>query len=270
MNWKNLFLPGANMSPEEAKTFMADRPRDSYQILDVRQPREYEQGHLPGALLMPVKEVTTRMAELDPEKPILVYCHSGVRSKAASQLLLAHGFKDVYNMSGGIVAWRGDKAGGGESQGLEYFADREYPDVFQMAYAMEEGLRQLYLALADRAGDEQHRKLLMRLAVFEETHKARLAALFAPDGFSDSGKAGVVEGGFDQQQILAHFSAQIATMRDILQLGMMLEAQALDLYSRLARRSDQGKSRELFEFLATEEAAHLHLLTEELDSVLAG
>lgn len=269
MNWKNLFLPGANMSPEEAKGFMGDRPRDSYQILDVRQPREYEQGHLPGALLMPVKEVTARMTELDPGKPILVYCHSGVRSKAASQLLLAHGFKDVYNMSGGIVAWQGEKAGGGELQGLEFFMDREFADVFQMAYAMEEGLRQLYLALADRAGDEQHRKLLARLAVFEESHKARLAAMFAPPGFSDGGKATVVEGGFDQQQILAHFSAQIATMKDILQLGMMLEAQALDLYTRLARKSEGGKSKELFDFLAKEEAAHLNSLAEELDAVLA-
>ena len=269
MNWKNLFLPGANMSPEEAKTFMAGRPRDSYQILDVRQPREYEQGHLPGALLMPVKEVTTRLAELDPEKPILVYCAAGVRSKAASQLLLAHGFKDVYNMSGGFGAWQGDRAGGGELQGLEYFVDREYGDVFQMAYAMEEGLRRFYLALVGKADDEKSRKLLARLADFEEGHKARLAAMFAPEGFTDSGKAAVVEGGFDPQRILAHFSAQIATMRDILQLGMMLEAQALDLYTRLARKSEEGKSKELFDFLAKEEAMHLSSLAEELDAVLA-
>jgi rhodanese-related sulfurtransferase/rubrerythrin len=270
MNWKNLFLPGANMSPEEAKTFMADRPRDSYQILDVRQPREYELGHLPGALLIPVKEVTTRLTELDPEKPILVYCAAGVRSKAAAQLLLAHGFKDVYNMSGGFGAWQGDRAGGGELQGLEYFVDREYADVFQMAYAMEEGLRQLYLALVGRAVDERSRKLLERLADFEEGHKAKLAAMFAPKGFSDSEKAGVVEGGLDPQRILAHFSAQIATMRDILQLGMMLEAQALDLYTRLARKSEEGKSRELFEFLAKEEAIHLGWLAGELDALLAG
>lgn len=269
MNWKNLFLPGANMSPEEARAFMTDRPRDSYQILDVRQPREYEQGHLPGALLIPVKEVTSRLSELDPGKPILVYCAAGLRSKAAAQLLLAHGFTDVYNMSGGFNAWQGERADGGELQGLEFFMDREFADVFQMAYAMEEGLRQVYLALADRVAEAGSRKLLERLADFEEGHKAKLAAMFAPPDFNDSGMTGVVEGGLDPRWILAHFDAQLSTMREFLQLGMMLEAQALDLYTRLARRSEEGKSRELFEFLAKEEATHLDWLAGELDTLLA-
>jgi rubrerythrin len=57
-------------------------------------------------------------------------------------------------------------------------------------------------------------------------------------------------------------------MEDILQLGMMLEAQALDLYTRLARKSEVGKSKDLFNFLAKEEAGHLGYLTEELDKLL--
>lgn len=269
MNWKSLFTPGANMSPEEARNFMTSHPGDSYQILDVRQPKEYEQGHLAGALLMPVKEVTTRVAELDREKTVLVYCHSGVRSKAACQLLLAEGFKDVYNMSGGIIAWKGEKVGGGELQGVEFFMDRDYPDVFQMAYAMEEGLRQLYLALVSSVSQEESKQLLERLASFEEGHKAMLMAMFAPDDFAGSDETGILEGGLDRQQILAHFGPQLATLKNILQLGMMLEAQALDLYTRLARKSEDEKSRELFDFLAKEEARHLSYLTEELDNVLA-
>jgi rhodanese-related sulfurtransferase len=166
MNWKSLFIPGANMSPQEVRDFMNARPRDSFKFLDVRQPKEYEQGHLAGALLMPVREVTTRLAELDREKPLLVYCHSGVRSKAACQLLLAEGFREVYNMSGGIVAWQGEKVGGGELQGIEFFMDRDYPDVFQMAYAMEEGLRQLYLGLVSRVSHEKSKQLLTGLAGF--------------------------------------------------------------------------------------------------------
>ncbi len=269
MNWKSLFTPGINMSPEEARKYMDAHPRDSYQILDVRQPREYEQGHLGGALLMPVKEIPDRIAELDRDEPLLVYCHSGVRSKAASQLLLAEGFKEVYNMSGGIAAWQGEKVSGGELQGMEFFMDREFPDVFQMAYAMEEGLRQLYLGLADRFGDEKSRELLERLAGFEEGHKAMLVAMFAPDDFSGSDETGIVEGGLDRQEIMDHFRPQLETMAGILQLGMMLEAQALDLYTRLARKSEVGKSRELFSFLAKEEGRHLSYLAEQLDTLLA-
>jgi rhodanese-related sulfurtransferase/rubrerythrin len=269
MNWKNLFTPGANMSPEEARKFIDSHPRDSYQILDVRQPKEYEQGHLAGALLMPVKEVTTRLAELNRDAPLLVYCHSGVRSKAASQLLLAEGFKDVYNLSGGIAAWKGEKVSGGELQGLEFFMDREFPDVFQMAYAMEEGLRQLYLGLVDRVTNIENKKFLERLAAFEDGHKAMLVAMFAPEDFSGNDESTIMEGGLDRQQILAHFDSQLERMEDILQLGMMLEAQAQDLYTRLARKSEVGKSRQLFHFLAQEEARHLSYLTEELEKLLA-
>ena len=274
MNWKSLFTPGANMSPQEARDFMKVRPRESFQLLDVRQPKEYEQGHLAGALLMPVKEVTTRSSELDRDKPVLVYCHSGVRSKAASQLLLAEGFREVYNMSGGIVAWQGEKVGGGELQGVEFFLDRDYPDVFRMAYAMEEGLRQLYLGLMSRVSREESRQLLRRLAGFEEGHKAMLKARFgagelAESGDGGNGQAGILEGGLDQQQIVVYFASQLESMAAILQLGMMLEAQALDLYTRLARQSEDEKSRELFSFLAKEEAGHLNSLTEELDHLLA-
>lgn len=269
MNWKGLFTPGANMSPEEARAFIKTHPRDAYQILDVRQPREYEQGHLAGALLMPVKEVTTRIAELDRNKPLLVYCHLGMRSKAACQLLLAEGFREVYNMSGGIVAWQGEKVGGGELQGLEFFMDRDYPDVVQMACAMEEGLRQLYLGLVNRVTHEDSKQLLARLASLEEGHKAMLVALVEPEDFSGSEEATIVEGGLDQQQIMAHFASQFKNMADILQLGMMLEAQALDLYTRLARKSEVEKSRDLFNLLAKEEAIHLNYLTAELDKLLA-
>lgn len=269
MNWKTLFVPGANLSPEEAKHFMDSRAGDSYQILDVRQPKEYEQGHLPGALLIPVKEVVARKAELDPEKPVLVYCHSGVRSKAASQLLLAEGFPEVYNMSGGIVAWKGGKVGGGEEQGMEFFLSRDFADVFQMAYAMEEALRQLYLGLGERARKKEDQELMKRLAAFEDGHKARIAAMFAPSGFVPAAESNVVEGGFDRLQILEHFGPQIGSAQEILQLGMALEAQALDLYTRLARRLDSDeKSRELFAFLATEEGQHLAYLSRELDALL--
>ncbi len=73
MNWKSLFTPGANMSPDEVKIFMAEHQLDEYQLLDVRQLKEYERGHLPGSMLVPVKELTGRMEELDRTKPTFVY-----------------------------------------------------------------------------------------------------------------------------------------------------------------------------------------------------
>lgn len=73
MNWKNLFSPGANMSPEEVKKFMAEHNPDEYQLVDVRQPNEYEKEHIPGSMLIPVRELIDRKDELDPAKPTFVY-----------------------------------------------------------------------------------------------------------------------------------------------------------------------------------------------------
>jgi len=73
MNWKNLFTPGANMAPAEVKHFMAEHSPDEYQLLDVRQPKEYEKEHIPGATLIPVKELPNSMGELDRTKPTFVY-----------------------------------------------------------------------------------------------------------------------------------------------------------------------------------------------------
>ena len=74
-------------------------------ILDVRNQQEYDSGHIPNAILIPVSELDGRLGELDKAKAILVYCRSGVRSAQASQLLGDNGFSEVYNLEGGIVAW---------------------------------------------------------------------------------------------------------------------------------------------------------------------
>ncbi len=73
MNWKNLFISGENLSPDDARKYMEEHDRGSFQILDVRQAKEYEQDHIAGSLLIPVKELLQRTEELDPDKPVLVY-----------------------------------------------------------------------------------------------------------------------------------------------------------------------------------------------------
>ncbi len=73
MNWKSFFSPGANISPAEVKKFMTEHNPDEYQLVDVRQPKEYEKEHIPGATLIPVRELMEKKAELDPTKPTFVY-----------------------------------------------------------------------------------------------------------------------------------------------------------------------------------------------------
>lgn len=76
-------------------------------ILDVRTPEEFSSGHIPGAILMNIKEADfeTQVKELDKTKPVFVYCLSGIRSEKASAILTNSGFKEVYHLEDGLKAW---------------------------------------------------------------------------------------------------------------------------------------------------------------------
>jgi rhodanese-related sulfurtransferase len=74
-------------------------------VLDVRAQAAYESGHIAGSKLMPIPELEDRIDGLDKGKTIIVYCGNGGRSEKAREVLVQHGFKNVYNMLGGITAW---------------------------------------------------------------------------------------------------------------------------------------------------------------------
>lgn len=73
MRWKQFFTPANSISTAEGKKMAAEMTADDLTILDVRQPKEYEAGHLPGAKLIPMPELVNRLDELDRDKDIMVY-----------------------------------------------------------------------------------------------------------------------------------------------------------------------------------------------------
>lgn len=75
------------------------------QLLDVREPWEWERCHLPGATLIPMQELPARLKELDQTAEIIVICHHGVRSFHAARYLETAGFDKVVNLAGGMAAW---------------------------------------------------------------------------------------------------------------------------------------------------------------------
>lgn len=75
-------------------------------ILDVRQPEEFAEGHVPNAVLIPLGELKARASEVPGDVPVYVICRSGNRSRQASEILIQLGFKDVRNVDGGVLAWQ--------------------------------------------------------------------------------------------------------------------------------------------------------------------
>ncbi|MGI8435745.1 MAG: molybdopterin-synthase adenylyltransferase MoeB [Chthoniobacterales bacterium] len=78
---------------------------ESFVLLDVREPHEYEIAHIDGARLLPLSELAARLEEFQREDEIVVHCHSGMRSAQAVQLLQDAGFTRAFNLAGGIDAW---------------------------------------------------------------------------------------------------------------------------------------------------------------------
>ena len=67
------FKPVTSWSAEQVRMFLQDKRPGDYNLIDVRQPGEYEKEHLPGALLIPMSELPEKMKELDPDKPTIAY-----------------------------------------------------------------------------------------------------------------------------------------------------------------------------------------------------
>lgn len=89
------------ITPQQA----AEKIAEGAQIIDVRRRDEWEGARLAGAQHFPLEILTSKIADIDKERPIVFYCYSGSRSAMATEAFAASGY-DAYNLAGGITAWR--------------------------------------------------------------------------------------------------------------------------------------------------------------------
>jgi len=89
---------------------LAERVRrgDSIDLIDVREPYEWRIARIDGARLIPLGHIESAVAGIPRDRDVILYCHHGVRSRTAAELLVAQGFRRVWNLSGGIDRWSAD------------------------------------------------------------------------------------------------------------------------------------------------------------------
>jgi len=271
---KKLFTPVKSMNVDEAKKFIAEHPEGAYTLLDVRQPGEYEGEHIPGAKLLPLPALKDGLRQLDSQKPVLVYCAVGGRSLAAAQLLSGFGFQEVYNLQGGIKAWQGLKAVGPRELNLELVGGDETPaEMIALAYGMEMGLGIVYRDMIERSDDHELRSLLSKLADIETRHKKRLLELLAEidspitdtDAYEADLRPSILEGGLGLDDFMQENESFFRSVQGVLELAMMIETQALDLYLRFAEKSTHNLTKTALFAIANEEKAHLGSLGDLLE-----
>ncbi len=276
MRWKQFFTPVESIDAPQAKSYRAAKTPEEYTFLDVRQPGEYQTGHIPGAKLIPLPDLNDRLGEIDANKPTIVYCASGGRSRVAAQMLAGKGFNGVYNLTGGFKAWKSERAIGAEDLGLDLFTGRESPEeTLVVAYSMEEGLREFYLSMIPWVKSESARDLFDKLSAIEVKHQDRIfveyrrmtGAAIDRDQFVKTVVTPAVEGGLTTGEYVRLYKPDLESVADIIGLAMAIEAQALDLYRRAADRSSNPQSRQMLMRIADEEQAHLAQLGELFDRI---
>ena len=276
---RKLFTPVESLDAEQTQALLKERQEGSYTILDVRQPGEYEEEHIPGAKLIPLPLLNDSLDQLDSNKPIIVHCASGGRSRVAAQLLSGQGFREVYNLTGGIKAWKGAKATGPTEVNLDLVRGDEGPgEIIALAYGMERSLQIFYVTMGEKAQDQKLVALFKNLAAVEEHHKNLLFELQKNvysgtvdlSSFEGGIDSRILEGGFEMKDFMEKNEPYVRTVVGVLDVAMMLETQALDLYLRFADKLSRQDAKQILFKIAREEKAHLASLGLLLDERTRG
>lgn len=105
--WQNNSNSTLNGYPSEISLEEAVAKRESGAfILDVREPEEWNEYHVPGSTLIPLSELASRVDELPPDQEIVVVCRSGNRSAQGRDILIDAGFTQVTSLAGGLSQWQ--------------------------------------------------------------------------------------------------------------------------------------------------------------------
>jgi rhodanese-related sulfurtransferase/rubrerythrin len=277
MNWRQFLTPVQSIDTDQAKSFIEDKRVDELTILDVRQPAEYESGHIPGAILAPLPELTDRMDRIDRAKPVMVYCASGGRSRMAAQLLSGQGFNRIINIAGGFNAWTSEAAFLAEEKGLALFDGvASVESALTVAYSLEEGLKEFYDAMAKQVASDPARRLFHQLSQIEVKHQDRILEQYAEitgvvvtrNSFEAGQLPEVLEGGLTTEEYTNLLMPSCDTLTEIIELAMSIEAQALDLYLRAAGKADSEGGKNALIQIANEEKTHLARLGQLLEETL--
>jgi rhodanese-related sulfurtransferase/rubrerythrin len=274
----SLFKRVQSILPDDVRTIIKEKNANEYCLLDVRQPGEYEQGHIPGAKLIPLGALQAKIDTIPTNRRTIVYCRSGNRSRSAVGMLNGAGLDDVYNMEGGILAYNGLVAAGPPEAGSFCFPDDMSPEqLIAMAWYVEDGTKRYFDATQEKSENPEVQHVLANLSDFKRSHKKTLEKLFEkisgesiaenfPEDVLPRPPKLVMSGCVSVPDAVSWSKGKNAM--DILDLMMALEANTLDLYLKLGREVRSDRAGSAFKSLAEEETRHLEKLATVFEKTL--
>lgn len=246
------------ISANEAKRLLE---KSDIILIDVRQPEEYESGHIPGAVLIPLPELPDKLAELSTEKEIVTYCRLGRRSLAAAQLIADERDSEVYTIDGGIMAWDGLVAKGEIEEDFQaLIRDLKQEELLCLAYGLEDGSRRFYMKVTEIFTEQKVKELFGVLSSAEENHMKRISEHW-PTVMLDDRFSSYMESGIPIKKAIERIISDKKSLIETLEYSMQIEVNNLDLYLKI-RRIIGGDIEKLFREIIDEEKSHLKRLGE--------
>ncbi len=273
MNISDMFSRVDRLSAEETRKKIDDK--EPVILVDVREPAEYESGHIPGAEFMPLSGLLNTISKIDSSKTVITYCKRGPRSKSAAALFKRKGFQDVLFMDGGMDAWNGHVARGQYESGMWLLEGRtSAEELALLAWSLEDGTGAFYSEMKNLCTDDDARNLFDMLIKAENSHKSKLMEAcrqIKGEGFSDEDMQeravrGYMEGGVSIEEAVGWVKNGNSELQDILELSMQIETNSLDLYLKILGEVEEGTAKEIFNNLIVEEETHLSRLGKLLES----
>jgi len=263
----------------EVKALLNKDKKGEFLLLDVRQPEEYEAGHIPGAMLIPLGELEARREELERDKKIITYCRSGHRGMAAAIALCGLGFKDVHNLEGGILNWRYETISGIPEARPELVSEAaDVKDILMLAIKLEKGSRDFYVAAKEKAASPQAKEKFQMLADAEDGHMQRLweraitllgeGALPPLEKLKQELKVEHMEGGIEISPALAKVDEKFSDEMEALEIALEKEYMSYDFYKRTSALVGDPDAKTLLQRLAVEERNHADILLKRVSEVV--
>lgn len=263
-----------NVTPENLKHYQRVHKESEYQLIDVRQPDEYTEGHIPGARLMPLDELEERLSELPQKRDIVFYCRSGARSQAAAIIALDDNpaLKKIYNLMGGFMAWDGQALM--DFPKVEVFAtNTSLSNLMYLSMDLEKAAQRFYMHMHAHHSADSFAETFNRLSKAEEAHarviyKHWAASVASPKPFDElygelSGE--IIEGGEPLLAVVERMDAAgDRSCIGLMELAMTIEVQAYDLYRTMADQNEDTTVRDAFLSIAQMEKKHMQMLAKAI------
>jgi rhodanese-related sulfurtransferase/rubrerythrin len=267
------------LTPGKVKAILDRDKKGEFLLLDVRQPEEYEDGHIPGAMLIPLGELEARHEELERDKKIITYCRSGHRSMAAAIALCGLGFKDVHHLEGGMLNWRDEAVGGMPEARPELVTKAaDVKDILMLAIKLEKGSWDFYVAAKERTALPEAKERFQMLANAENGHMQKLweraitllgaGALPPLAKLKQELKVEHMEGGIEISPAVARVDQEFSDEMEALEIALEKEYMSYDFYKRTSVLVEAPGAKSLLHDLALEERQHADILLKHLSEIV--